>query len=133
MDSNSFQKRFKNRTQFISKEGNISLGTYHVPKVDLSPNKLHIDSVLNRTGVIKPIKSITKTPSAPDIYSNVNKSYTNIKLPKISRNIEIKTDNFEANLAHFKTSYSLKKKKLTSITNLKQPKDIISKIIKQKV
>ena len=77
MESTSFYKRFKNRMQFVNKEGVLKLGVLHVSKKAPSTRKVHSDTSTLLSASISP--SNKSTPFFPSIYHNSQKSLSFMK------------------------------------------------------
>ena len=124
MEPISFYKRFKNRSQFISKEGNIQLGSHSVMKKAVSTTKIHSDYEALRIFDTSPIFTIVKHNSISDPYQQINKSFSMIKLPSLSKTNSKKKivlrDQTEVNKINpHQLGYSMKlKKKQLSNQNL---------------
>ena len=84
MKSNSFYKRFKNRSQFISKEGSFELGKFSVARKNIIKSKIHSDYDVLRFSDISPISPNTNNNSISDTYQKVNQSCSITKLPTLS-------------------------------------------------
>lgn len=79
MESSSFYKRFKNKTQFVGKEGLLALGVFYVNKKPVSKRKLHAYS----PSVPNIVQSPNNSFLSGDSFQNVNRSYGQIRLPKL--------------------------------------------------
>ena len=82
MESNPFYKRFRNRTQFLNKEGVLKLGVFHVSKKAPSKRKVHSDTASLLSASISPSNNKSKQLFPPIIHSQ-NKSFSFIKYPCI--------------------------------------------------
>ncbi|OMJ94668.1 hypothetical protein SteCoe_2166 [Stentor coeruleus] len=86
MEVSPFQQRFRNRSQLIGKKGQITLGVHSVSKAEISQNKLHLNSSYYSNSTSFSKYAVQNEPSELDVYSTINKSFSCIKLPKLSTN-----------------------------------------------
>ena len=81
MENTSFHQRFKNRSQFIPRGGELLVGPNSISKKQLSRRKIHFNTIINPTSN-NPL-GISKVDSTEDLSFNINKSFSYVKLPPL--------------------------------------------------